>query len=108
MNQDEQAIQFIETNYLAAFKQLAENEKIKKQIEADEKAIKADLKKVMEEYGVKSLKNDFITMTLVDGSTSTSIDLKAIEKAEPELYEDLLADYPKVTTKKPYITFRVK
>ena len=37
-----------------------------------------------------------------------SIDLKALEKKEPELYAELLADYPKETVKKDSVRILVK
>lgn len=61
----------------------------------------------MDAYDIKSIDNQYIKITRVNGSTSTSIDLKALEKEEPELYAELLKDYPKVTNRKPYLTFKV-
>lgn len=97
-----------EQKEVALIQRLVEFKKHQNELEVQEKQIKADLKKAMEDYGIKSFKNDKITITYVDESESTSIDLKALEKAEPECYSGLLADYPKVTKKSAYVRFAVK
>lgn len=89
-------------NKLVAFK------KQQNKMEVLEKELKENLKKVMEKYGMKQFKNDVITITYVDESESTSIDLKALEKREPTLHAELLEDYPKVTKKNAYVRFTVK
>lgn len=80
----------------------------KKQIEEQEKRAKARLLDLMEEYGVKSVDNEFVRITYVDGSESVSIDLKEMEKQEPSLYSELLHDYPKVSRRSPSIRITVK
>ena len=62
----------------------------------------------MDEYGIVSFKNDYVTISLVKGSTTVSIDLKTLEKNEPQLYKDLLKDYPKETVKKDSVRILVK
>lgn len=93
---------------LAAFKALSELTKEKKRIEETEKEIKEGIQDAMEHYGVKSFKNEYITLTYVPESTAETIDLKQLQNEEPELYEELLNDYKKVTTKKGYVRFTVK
>ena len=88
-----------------AFKGLARLAKQKKRIEEKEKEIKSGIMDAMVSYGVKSFKNDLITLTLVPGSTTETIDLNALQNREPELYEELLADYPKKTRREPYVRF---
>ena len=39
---------------------------------------------------------------------STTLDLIALQEKEPELYEDLLKDYAKVTNKKGYFKYTFK
>ncbi len=73
-----------------------------------EKTARAELQKVMDEFNIVQFKNDYVTISLVKGSTTTSIDLKALEKTEPQLYADLLKDYPKETVKKDSIRILVK
>jgi pantothenate kinase-related protein Tda10 len=101
-------LQIFEQSNLAIFQKLAEFKKAQEQMKSQEEELKAQIEKAMEEYCVKSFKNEYITISYVEGSTSESIDLKELEKKEPELYKDLLGDYPKITTRKPYVKFLVK
>lgn len=101
-------LQLFEQANLEAFKKLAELKKQQEALATTEKEVKAQIEKSMEEYGVKSLKNEFITISHVEGSTSTSIDLKKLQEKEPDLYKELLEDYPKVTNKKASVRFTVK
>ena len=108
MSNENNQVQVFEQQHMQVFKQLADITKTKKQIEDQEKKVKADLEKAMDAYDIKSIDNQFLKITRVNGSTSTSIELKALEEKEPKLYGELLEDYPKVTTKKSYLTFKVK
>ena len=107
-------IAIFEQKFMVACKNLAEKLKVKKQIEAEEKKAKAALGKAMDEYGIKSMDNPFIKFTRVaenPGKTETVIDLDKLKEEEPDLYNDLLKDYPKeVTTgkKSAYVTFTAK
>ena len=105
---NENELVVFEKQNLALFKGLADATKTKKKLEADEKKLKTKLEKLMNDYGIKSIDNQFIKITRVNGSTSTSIDTKELEKEEPKLYAELLADYPKITTRKDSIRFEVK
>lgn len=80
----------------------------KEKIEKEEKDLKKTLENLFNEYNLKSFKNDYFSITKVEASESKSIDLKSMEKKEPELYEELLEDYPKVTKRKSYIRISVK
>ena len=80
----------------------------KEKIEKEEKDLKKTLEDLFNEYELKSFKNDYFTISKVEASESKSIDLKNMEKKEPELYEELLEDYPKVTKRKSYIRISVK
>lgn len=80
----------------------------KEKIEKEEKDLKKTLEDLFNEYELKSFKNDYFTISKVEASESKSIDLKSMEKKEPELYEELLEDYPKVTKRKSYIRISVK
>ena len=101
-------LQVFDQQYLVVFQNLAEVTKQKKVLEDQEKKVKSQLETLMDEYGIKSLDNQFIKITRVAGSTSTTIDLKKLETEEPELYNDLLVDYPKTTVKKASVRFNVK
>lgn len=104
----ENQVTVFEQQHLAVFQQLAGISRSKKQLELQEKKLKEELEKAMDEYEVKSIDNQFIKITRVAASSSTSVDLKALEEKEPELHKELLEDYPKVTNRKSYVMFKVK
>lgn len=99
--------QFENTN-LVYFKQLGELTKQKKLLEKQEKEVKVQIQKSMEEYNVQSIDNEHIKISYVVSKPSVSIDLKQLEKKENELYEGLLKDYPKKSQKAPYLKFTVR
>lgn len=80
----------------------------KERLEKEEKDLKDTLEKLFNEYDLKTFKNDYFSITKVADSESKSIDLKGMEKKEPELYAELLEDYPKITKRKGYIRISVK
>lgn len=68
----------------------------------------AELKTAIEaELGDEGFKDEAITISRSKASESTSIDLKALEKAEPELYADLLKDYIKVTKRSGSVSYKL-
>lgn len=77
----------------------------KKKMEESEKKLKAEIKEVLDKYGVKSITTPVLKITNVEGSKSTTVDLEAFRKMEPEEYESLLNDYPKVTMRSSYLKF---
>lgn len=101
-------LQVFQNQHMQVFKQLSEITKTKKVLEEQEKTMKEQLEKAMNEHGIQSIDNQYLKITRVSESSSTSIDLKTLEKKEPKLYGELLEDYPKVTNKKAYLTFKVK
>lgn len=78
-------------------KMLKEINEEKKALEEREKTIKASIEANLNEEGYKT---DFVTISYSKPSTSTTVDLTALSKKEPELYEDLLKDYKKETVRK--------
>lgn len=67
-----------------------------------------NLLEAMEKYGVKSIDNDVVKISLVEPSESITVDLKKFEKQEPVDFAQLLEDYPKVTKRKVSIRITVK
>lgn len=104
----ENELQVFEKNNLVVFQRLAEFKKAKDEMEKQEAKLKEALEKSMQEHGIKSFKNDYVTLSYVEASTSETIDLKAMQEKEPKLYDELLGDYRKVTNRKPYVKIVVK
>lgn len=97
-----------ENKALSVMKNLSDLKKEQDRLAEIEKNFRTELQTVMDEYGIVSFKNDYVTISLVKGSTTVSIDLKTLEKEEPQLYADLLKDYPKETVKKDSVRILVK
>lgn len=103
-------LQVFEEKYLSVMKGLADAVIRKKCLEEQEKNFKEQLKKVMDAYGIKSIDNKFLKIIRIAGSDGKqTIDIDKMQKEEPELYQELVEDYPKVTgKKKASIRFDVK
>lgn len=103
-------LQVFEKKYLSVMKGLADAVIRKKWLEEQEKNFKEQLKKVMDAYGIKSIDNKFLKIIRIAGSDGKqTIDIDKMQKEEPELYQELVEDYPKVTgKKKASIRFDVK
>lgn len=99
------ALKRFEERNLAVFKQLADLKAQIKELERQQDDVKAGILQAMEHYGVTSFKNEYITITYVPDSETESIDLKALQAQEPDLYDELLHDYRKITKRKGYVRF---
>lgn len=95
-------------NYLATMQRIADLESTIKDLEETKDKVRSELLQAMEFYGLRSIDNDILTMTLVAPSVSTTIDTKAIRINEPDIYEDLLERYPKVTERRQSLRIKVK
>lgn len=106
----QEEIAAFEQKYLEVCKNLSNMVKQKKQIEEQESKVKEQLAKVMDEFGIKSMDNAFIRFTRVAANPGKqTIDIDKMRNEEPELYAELLADYPKTTgAKKAYVKFETK
>lgn len=103
-------LQVFDNQYLQVFQNLALVTEQKKELETQEKKAKAELEKVMDKYGIKSVENQFIKITRVAATQGKqTIDVDKLLEKEPKLHAELLADYPKTTgAKKAYVKFNVK
>mgnify|MGYP006913148543 FL=1 len=77
----------------------------KKRLADREKEAKEKLEKELTDEGYK---NDFVTISYSKPSESVSIDTAKLCEHEPELYKELLRDYPKVTKRKASFSYRFK
>jgi len=102
------AIQVFENKYMAVMAELSAIEQQRKIIEKKAKEIKAELEKAMDEYNIQSIDNEFVKITRVEASESKTIDLNKLQEKEPDLYNELLEDYPKITKRKAYVKITVK
>lgn len=86
--------------YIATLQRYADLETTIKELEETKKKVRAEIQEAMEFYGVRSFENDFLKLTLVAPSVSTTIDTKALRISDPDTYDTLMEKYPKVTERK--------
>ena len=105
---EENAVAIFEEKSLALMKQLSALKRQKEELEAADEKLISSLKEFMDQYGITSFKNDYVTISNVGPSESVSVDLKKLQEKEPECYQGLIEDYPKVTKKAGYVRIIVK
>lgn len=80
---------------------------VKKQLDDTEKQFKVELKKAMEENGIKSIKNDVFTASYIEENTRTVFDTDKAKK----LIEDcgmFVSDFEKETKVKSSLRIKYK
>ena len=87
-------------NYIEELKDIINQKKV---LEEREKFLKSQIE---EEVGEDGYKDDDVTISYKQASEITSIELKKLEERDPELYNDLLKDYKKVTSRKASFSYR--
>lgn len=93
---------------LVLMTKLAQSEQLVREVKEMQDAYKRELKDAMEKYNIKSIDNDLVKVTVVPESESTTVDLKTFKEKEPDEYDALLADYPKVVKRSSYVRIKVK
>lgn len=67
------------------------------------KGLKEQLRTNMEKAGLDRIVTNGFKIVIVGETRNTGINIRAMEKAEPELYVWLLNDYLKVSSRKSYL-----
>lgn len=93
---------------LVLMTKLAQSEQLVREVKEMQESYKRELKDAMEKYNIKSIDNDLVKVTVVPESESTTVDLKSFKEKEPDEYDALLADYPKVVKRSSYVRIKVK
>lgn len=86
---------------------LKEIKKLKDKLEAEEKEIKAEMLEELKKLGKDNYKDEYAELSIIAPTQSVSIDARAIEKKDAELYVKLMNDYPKVTKRAGYLRVKV-
>lgn len=94
--------------YIATLQRYADLETTIKELEETKKKVRAEIQEAMEFYGVRSFENDFLKLTLVAPSVSKTIDTSALRISEPDIYDELIERYPKVTERKQSLRVTVR
>ena len=97
----------IEEKYMPVLLQIRDLEEEKRELEDKIKSIKKQIEEAMTEYNVTSLKTSFINIIKTKDSESVSLDTKKLKEVEPNLYDELLTKYPKVTKRSGSVQFRL-
>ena len=104
--------EFVETTDLALFqtkamavmREIAELDRMKKQLEAKDKVVRQELQEAMDKYGIKKFENDILKVTYVEPTTRSTIDSKKLKEELPTIAEK----YTKTTVVKGSVRIEVK
>lgn len=86
---------------------LKEIKELKDRLEAEEKEIKAEMLDELKKLGKDNYKDEYAELSVVAATQTVSIDTKAIEKKDAELYVTLMKEYPKVTKRAGYLRVKI-
>ncbi|EOX5591476.1 PD-(D/E)XK nuclease family protein [Campylobacter upsaliensis] len=78
----------------------------KKELESELDEKKAILEEYMRSHNAKKIQVNDSFITLSNDTTSTSFDTKALQKDNPDLYEELFEKYQKSSQRKGYISIK--
>lgn len=101
---EEAGLQAFQQSQLATLNAIASLTAHKKAIEDQEKAMKAALYEAMMKFGVKKFESDVLNLTLVEPTTSTSIDAAKLKKKYPAI----AAECSKSSAKAGYVKIALK
>ena len=86
---------------------LKEIKELKDKLEAEEKEIKEEMLEELKKLGKDNYKDEYAELSIIAPTQSVSIDTKAIEKKDADLYVKLMSDYPKITKRAGYLRVKV-
>ena len=101
---EEQEMVVFKSSVLAITQTIANIATEKKRLEDDDKRMREELEKAMNDYGVTSFENEFVKITHVDPTTKVTVDSKKLKTELPDIYEK----YSKVSDVKGYVKISVK
>lgn len=93
-----------QSNALAIMREIAELDRQKKQLEAQDKVVRQQLQEAMDKYGVRKFENDILKITYVEPTTRSTIDSTRLKKELPAIAEK----YSKVSQVKGSVRIEVK
>jgi predicted phage-related endonuclease len=93
-----------QNNAMAVMREIAELDRMKKQLEAKDKVVRQELQEAMDKYGIKKFENDILKVTYVEPTTRSTIDSKKLKEELPAIAEK----YTKTTVVKGSVRIEVK
>ena len=97
-------ITLFQSKAMATMRKIAELDLQKKQLEAQDKAVRQELQEAMDKYGIKKFENDILKITYVEPTTRESIDSKKLKEELPAIAKK----YTKVSQVKGSVRIEVK
>lgn len=82
---------------------LKEIKELKDKLEKEEKELKAEIFEEIKKQGKDKYKDELAELVIVKETQNVSIDAKAIEKNDADLYVDLMSKYPKISKRQAYL-----
>lgn len=89
---------------MAVMQGIAELDRQKKLLEAQDKTLRQELQEAMDKYGVKKFENDFLKITYVEPTTRVTIDSTRLKKELPAIADK----YSKISQVKGSVRIEVK
>lgn len=89
---------------IAIMQEIADLDRMKKQLEAKDKVVRQELQEAMDKYGIKKFENEILKVTYVEPTTRSTIDSKKLKEELPAIAEK----YTKTTVVKGSVRIEVK
>ena len=99
-----QELTLFQTKAIAIMQEIADLDRMKKQLEAKDKVVRQELQEAMDKYGIKKFENDILKVTYVEPTTRSTIDSKKLKEELPAIAEK----YTKTTVVKGSVRIEVK
>lgn len=93
-----------ESKAAAIIKSIADIASKKKELDEQDKEMRKQLEKAMDQFAIKSFENDLVKITYVEPTTRTSVDSAKLKKKFPDVY----AECSKVSEVKGSVRITVK
>lgn len=88
--EDSEALTLFNNAAMTIMQNVSALAKQKKALEEQEKSMREELTSLMDQYGIKSIDNDFVKITYKAASTRTSVDSTRLKKEQPDIYNQYL------------------
>ena len=104
VTENPQELTLFQSNAIAIMREIAELDRMKKELEVKDKLVRQELQEAMDQYGIKKFENDILKVTYVEPTTRTTIDSARLKKELPAVAEK----YSKISQVKGSVRIDVK
>lgn len=102
--EESQEMTVFQSKAMVFMQKIADIDAQKKLLETEDKLLRQELQKVMDEFGIKKFENDILKVTYIEPSTRTTIDSARLKKELPAVAEK----YTKTSQVKGSVRIEVK